>query len=44
MYTRPPGWFDVARLDMPYEEYDQRMREILSVVGTKTGLPLLDLR
>jgi hypothetical protein len=44
MYTRPPRWFDVARLGMPYEEYDQRMREILSVVSAKTGLPLLDLR
>jgi hypothetical protein len=44
MYTRPPRWFDVARLGMPYEEYDRRMREILSVVSAKTGLPLLDLR
>ena len=44
MYTRPPRWFDVARLGMPYEEYDQHMREILSVVSAKTGLPLLDLR
>ena len=44
MYTRPPRWFDVARLDMPYEEYDRRMREILSVVSAKTGLPLLDAR
>jgi hypothetical protein len=44
MYTRPPRWFDVARPDMPYEEYDRRMREILSVVSAKTGLPLLDLR
>ena|GEM_PF-6690834 len=44
MYTRPPRWFDVARLGMPYEQYDQRMREILSVVSAKTGLPLLDLR
>jgi hypothetical protein len=44
MYTRSPRWFDVARLDMPYEEYDRRMREILSLVSAKTGLPLLDLR
>jgi hypothetical protein len=44
MYTRPPRWFDVSRLDTSYEEYDQRMREILSVVSAKTGLPLLDLR
>ncbi len=44
MCTRPPRWFDVARLGMPYEEYDRRMREILSVVSAKTGLPLLDLR
>jgi hypothetical protein len=44
MYTRPPRWFDVARLGMPYEEYDRRMREILSVVSAKTGLPLLELR
>jgi hypothetical protein len=44
MYTRSPRWFDVARLGMPYEEYDRRMREILSVVSAKTGLPLLDLR
>lgn len=44
MYTRPPRWFDVTRLGMPYEEYDRRMREILSVVSAKTGLPLLDLR
>ncbi len=44
MYTRPPRWFDVTRLGMPYEEYDRRMREILSVVSAKTGLALLDLR
>jgi hypothetical protein len=44
MYTRPPRWFDVARLDVPYVEYDQRMRAILSVVSAKTGLLLLDLR
>lgn len=44
MYTRPPRWFDMARLGMPYEDYDRRMREILSVVSAKSGVPLPDLR
>ena len=32
-----PRWFDTARLGMPYEEYDRRMRDILSIFAAKTA-------
>ncbi len=43
LYTKPPSWM-MPKPVTSFEEYDQQMRALLSLVAAKTGLPLLDLR
>ena len=41
---RPPRWYDTQEPTMPFEQYDQYMQALLSLIADRTGLPLRDLR
>ncbi|GCE26680.1 hypothetical protein KDA_21640 [Dictyobacter alpinus] len=45
-WLRPARWYEITLLQpvMGYKVYEQQMQTLLSIVATRTKLPLYDLR